>query len=344
MADITHNNLLSPPTSIGHRWLARTMAVSAFCGSGAILLRDAIQTGHWGVDQVLMPIVLFIVIGLGLIAERLWQDRRPVVAVLWWILFVAGTAVAVYSSVGRQTEGLEARAGAAEAHNTVLEDKTTQLAQSRDRLKEANSEIDQCLAIVKGKTICGPRATKDWQRRSIEIQALITTLEANIIDLGGAATPNAEANKVADLLALFGADHGVAMHVAITLKPFALALLFELATVFSASYGFATVARVPQPLPIQPPVQAPSPRTPAPPAKKVLAAMHPIANIDAELSAIQRHILDTIARDGKVSSLTEFADQIGTDKGSVSRAKDILILRRQISSRRVGRNLQLLPM
>jgi hypothetical protein len=82
----------------GPQWLALIAGLAVTAATIAILTGDALTTGRWSQDQWLSLVILFVTIAFGHLA----RDARWVSALLFWALFAAGTALVVYTSVGRQ--------------------------------------------------------------------------------------------------------------------------------------------------------------------------------------------------------------------------------------------------
>ena len=94
---------------------ARAVAVASGClataGALALLTSDAIASGHWTLEHALLPVIVALTLTAGHLALPALAQKRPLSALGWAVLFLAGTWATVYTSAGRQ-----AAAGDAQIH------------------------------------------------------------------------------------------------------------------------------------------------------------------------------------------------------------------------------------
>src|SRR5215510_7353077 len=90
------------------RALAIVCGVAATGGAIALLLADAIGSGHWSQDHALVPLVVGLTVATGHLAVAAWASRRWLPALGFAIAFVVGTTVTVLNGVGRQSASVGA--------------------------------------------------------------------------------------------------------------------------------------------------------------------------------------------------------------------------------------------
>lgn len=206
--------------------------VAAAGGALYILLADLLEGHALTVAHALMPIAVGITIISGHLIGAAFRERKLVSAAGFLLLFVAGTALTVYASVGRQSSAAETKANEASASNALVQAKQGDLQRARERLAMANTMADK-----ERGTSCGKKC-QDWQLRAREVGSDIQRLEGELRQLGAVKPVAANASKMAELLALFGADHAKVKQACILLEPFAWSLFLELASIFAFGFGF----------------------------------------------------------------------------------------------------------
>ena len=211
---------------------ALAIAAGSVFATGAlyILLEDVVKTGNWTMEHAITVITLLGTIAVGHLA----QTSRGLFAKLGFsVLFLAGTALTTYTSIGRQAELTDTQVLSAEVTNSAIVRKQVELAKARTRLDQANAAADKEMTGEK----CGRRC-QDWKLRATEVQANIERLEADIKALGPQKPIAAKADKMAKVLALFGWPEGATKATVILIEPFAYSLFFELGSILSFGYGF----------------------------------------------------------------------------------------------------------
>lgn len=242
------------------RALAIIAGVAATAGALAILLADPVMTGGWRLDHVLLPLIVAITIAAGhLCGSALW-GWRLLPAAGFATIFLIGTALTVYSSVGAQKSGADAQqVASAASHNAMLADKRAELARARQRSEQASQMADR----EAGAGGCGRRCN-DWKLRAKEVDARILQLEGELQRLGAEHVAPSRARPFAEAMGVMGWDVETVYALAATFEPFAFSLLFELTAIVAFSYGFghsrpSRTVRVPAPpaetvpAPVQPP-------------------------------------------------------------------------------------------
>lgn len=222
----------------GSRALAITAGL-AFTGGGlCILLGDAIATpSAWTIYHALTILTVFGTIAAGHLMTQARRANHWFAAAGFALLFLAGTALVVYSSVGRQAEVSDTKTLAVEAANAEIAAKQAELAKARQRLDDANRYSDKEMTGER----CGQRC-KDWRLRATEVTAHVRQIEAEIAALGPQKPVNPEAAQMAKLAALFGADEEQATAMLTLVKPFLWTLFFEVGSIVSMGFAFRPFA------------------------------------------------------------------------------------------------------
>ena len=112
------------PMQCSHYHTGRTLAISvgvaATGGALAILLADPIMTGNWRLDHVLLPVIVAITIASGHLCGCACAGWRILPAMGFSLIFLVGTVLTVYSSVGAQKSGCRCEAGARKSLFTTM--------------------------------------------------------------------------------------------------------------------------------------------------------------------------------------------------------------------------------
>jgi len=223
------------------RGLAIATALAATAGALAILLADPIMTGNWRLDHALLPVIVFITIAAGHLCKAAVVNRKIGSGIGFAALFLMGTLLTVYSSVGSQKAALSDKAGSIEAHNRAITDKQAEITAARARLTMANSMADKEMTGQK----CGQRCT-DWKTRAREVGSHIKTLEGELTALGTIRTARPKAEAFAEAASIFGFDRSKVVTIATILEPFAYSLLLELTAIVAFGYGFQGNRKMPE--------------------------------------------------------------------------------------------------
>lgn len=221
-------------SNTGSRALAITAGL-AFTGGGlCILLGDAIATpGAWTIYHALTVLTVFGTIAAGHLMGDARRERRYLACMGFLALFLAGTGLVVYASVGRQAETTDTSTLAIEARNAAIVSKGAELTKARTRFEEANRNADKEMTGER----CGQRCN-DWRLRATEVKAHVAQLEAEIAALGPQRPVNSDARQMARLFGLFGLDEAKATAVLTLVKPFLWTLFFEVGSIISLGFAF----------------------------------------------------------------------------------------------------------
>ena len=144
---------MSAKTSKG-RALAITAGIAFTAGGLTILLGDVLtQPDAWTSYHALTILTVFGTIAAGHLLVDAGRARHYLAAIGFLLLFLSGTGLVVYQSVGRQAETTDAKVLDAEASNLMLAAKGSDLAKAKIRFDEANRMSDN---EMRGER-CGPR-------------------------------------------------------------------------------------------------------------------------------------------------------------------------------------------
>lgn len=238
------------------RALAMVAGMAFTVGSLVILMGDVLTRPQmWERYHVLTILTVFGVIASGHLMATAGSAKRLLSALGFGVLFLAGTMLVVYNSVGRQAEVTDAKALSAEATNAAIVAKTADLAKAKQRFDDANAAADREMTGER----CGPKC-KDWRLRATEVGAHIKALEAEIAALGPQKPVNPKAEKMAAVIALFGGNEVKAKAALSLLEPFLWTLFFEIGSIVSLGFAFRSDKRVAQ-------AQAANDAEPLPPAR-----------------------------------------------------------------------------
>jgi septal ring factor EnvC (AmiA/AmiB activator) len=199
------------------------IATGAVAASGAlyILLKDDVLAGQWSDSFVLVPAMVVIAVAAGHLAVNALMERKVLSAIGFAMAFALGTALTVYTSVGKQATSSDANYRATEAHAKAIRDKQADLERARLRYQQATAQADKEISEGGCKKKCD-----DWRLRAREVQSHIATLETELTTMGSAKPVAAGADRVAQLAAMvLGADSKHVKAVLVLVEPFLFTLL-----------------------------------------------------------------------------------------------------------------------
>lgn len=228
-------------TSTPSTWKGRTLAIAAgtaFAAGGLTILldKDLLKPLEWCSAQWLTILTIGGTITAGHLMVEAWRAKGWLSAIGFFVLFVAGTMLVVYSSVGRQVETGSIASMSAEDTNARLADKRADLAAAKDRLAYANERVDALSAV---KPCSSVKACRDWKTNAKDVTAAIKGLESDIDALGPRKVVNAQAEAMAEIAMLMHVPGTKAQIVAflLLLVPFLKTMFFEIGSI--VSFGFA---------------------------------------------------------------------------------------------------------
>ncbi len=192
-----------------------------------ITLSDAIASGRWTTEHLVMPIVMLGVIYCGrqVAAEPNWISK------LGFLLgALAATAVMLIIGVGRQGEAAATIGGSVEFNNAERITETEQLRRNRQRLSEAQDKLPGCVY-----------RTGECDRVNATISVYDRAVEGSLSRLSKlppARPVDATADQVVQVVRLFGGPDKLAREVLSAVRPWLLNLLFELLAVLAFHVAF----------------------------------------------------------------------------------------------------------
>lgn len=220
-----------------------TLAGIAFAIGGLTILLDTqlLHPFEWTSAQWLTILMVFGVIAAGHLMVTAAKTHHWPSTAGFLVLFVVGTGLVVYSSVGRQVETAGTTTLSAEDINKKIVDKSTDLDGARQRKAYADAQVQKTMT----KSYCG-RSCRDWKQNAADIGVVIRQLEAEIAALGPQRPVNAQAEAMADIVLLFPlpASRDQLIALLTLLVPFAKTLFFEIGSIVSLGFAFR-----PAPLP-----------------------------------------------------------------------------------------------
>lgn len=222
-------------SSTNGRALAIAAGLAFTAGGLTILLGEALMRPlEWSSYQWLTILTVFGTIAAGHLMAEAGRARHLFSTVGFLALFLAGTGLVVYSSVGRQVEAAAVSMFSAEDVNNRLASKHVELAAARDRLAYAESQFESEQTGQRCLDRC-----KRWEKTASDRRIVVRAIEAEIASLGPQKPVNAQADAMADIAALFGLNKQKTVAALILLAPFLTTLFFEIGSIVSLGYAFA---------------------------------------------------------------------------------------------------------
>ena len=217
------------------RFLAGVAGCAFAAGGLTILLdKDLTRPLEWASSQWLTILTVFGTIAAGHLMVDAARARHLFATLGFLVLFLSGTGLVVYSSVGRQVESAGTTTLSVEDTNTKIADKTADLKAAKARRDYAEAQVQKEMTGSR----CGKRC-KDWKQNASDITVVIEKLEAEISALGPQKPVNAQAVAFADMAALFGADNKArTIAVLLLIVPFLKTLFFEIGSIVSLGFAF----------------------------------------------------------------------------------------------------------
>jgi hypothetical protein len=312
--------------SIRGRFLAGVAGCAFAAGGLTILLgSDLTSPQDWQASQWLTILTVFGTIAAGHLMVDAARARHLFATLGFLVLFLSGTGLVVYSSVGRQVETAGTTTLSVEDNNTKIADKTEDLKAARARRDYADRAADREMTGQR----CGQRC-RDWKTNAKDIGVVIKQLEAEIAALGPQKPVNAQAAAMADMAALFGADNKArTVAVLLLIIPFLKTLFFEVGAIVSLGFAFRQGKRpvlvaandcpsVADNRQTSFPVEFQLPEPPEPPKGKRRKPEIGKGVVDLH----EHRVWKAIERNGgSVSSHQELADLLGIDPGPASRLR-----------------------
>jgi len=225
-------------STTGGRALAIAAGLIFTAGALAILLGDVVfQGAEITLKHGLTIITILGTMMVGHLASDAWRSRHWLSAIGFGLLFMAGTALTVYTSVGRQSETSTLSAAQAEATNEARALAKRGLSEAETQLRDSQRDLARECKTGRGKRCDGIQAT------IAVYSAAVKGHQADLDRLGPAKPVNPEAEQFAELAAVFGFNKEKVKAAAVLGVPFLTTLLMELGGIWSFGYGFRHTQR-----------------------------------------------------------------------------------------------------
>jgi hypothetical protein len=218
------------------RLVAATAGVLAASGALAILLSNALTTGHFSLEDYLCPIVVVLALCGAHLAPRALLELKIISAAGWFLIMLAGTLATLYLSVGRQASLSDNTVLQAEDSNLQRSVELESLGRNRSMLKEEQDRYDKECPVEQ-------RSTKNCKRLETTLDVYAKAVKGDLYELRGIGPAQAiqsRAARVADALnVLFSCDRDHALKILTTFEPFLFSVLLELGSLIAFSYAFS---------------------------------------------------------------------------------------------------------
>lgn len=295
----------------GVRLIAITAGITFSGGALYILLEDVIRSHHASMEHALTVLTVFGTIAVGHLAMEAGRQRHLLSMLGFTILFIAGTALTVYNSVGRQSETTDAKLLDTEARNELISSARRARLANEAMLTEARTNHARECASGRGKRCDGILATIRVYEDAVKGN------EADLVRLGPPLPVAPKAEKMAAVAAIFGADKAQAKATLMLIEPFAYTLFFELGSIISLGYGFGG-RRTDRPLP----ATTPYPETPPTPAQLSRVAQRNFSGHSLTIvskTVAERDLRSRLETGETVAAQNELVALWNVNKGTVSK-------------------------
>lgn len=232
---MTLHNITGAAALVASRLTAFVAGCIFVAGAAALLFEDVVLTGA----AVKLPHVLTVVtlsgtLLVGHLMGEAWRGGHYLRSLSFGLLFGVGTALVVYQSSGKQAEHnyqSEAEADFAAQERARI---TPRLAEAEEMESKAMKKVDD--DCVKGKNSKGHC---DGLRTTLSVyQAAVKGHKADIEKLGPPKPVAPEAENIANVAAVLGADKAKVKAAAVLVVPFIRTILFELGGLWCLGFAF----------------------------------------------------------------------------------------------------------
>lgn len=217
----------------GGRSLAIVAGAAFTFGGLRIILGDALtDPSRWTTSVQLTTLMVFGTIAAGHLMRDAWQAQHGGAALGFLVLFLAGTGLVVFNSVGRQAEATMLTASQADDAAERRVATKAALARAEAMLAEAQANLARECKTGRGKRCEGIAAT------IAVYEAAVKGHVADLEKIGPAKPVNAKAAEGAKIAALLGADEARAKAALMLIEPFLWTLFFEVGSIVSLGFAF----------------------------------------------------------------------------------------------------------
>jgi len=226
---------MTTPTTKG-----RALAIIAGCAFAAggltiLLDKDLLKPLLWTSSHWLTILMVFGTIAAGHLMVDAARARHLCSTLGFLALFLSGTGLVVYSSVGRQVEAQGTTTLSLEELNKKIVEKSADLEAAKKRKNYAEEQVQKTMT----KSYCG-RGCTDWKQNAKDVSIVVRQLEVEIAALGPQKPVNAQAEAMADIVLLFhvpGTKNQI-VSALMLLIPFAKTIFFEIGSIVSLGFAF----------------------------------------------------------------------------------------------------------
>jgi hypothetical protein len=214
--------------------LLAIVAGGAFVYGGLrIILGEALtDPSQWTTSVQLTVLTVFGTIAAGHLLNDARIAKHWLAMIGFGVLFVSGTGLVVYNSVGRQAEGTMMT----EAQMVDVADRKAglkaELTTNTGMLKTARERLGKECDTGDGTACKGKRATVKVYEDAV------AGIEAKIAALGPLKPVHAKSTEMAKVAAVFGADEAKAKVALMLTEPFFTTLFFEIGAIVSLGFAF----------------------------------------------------------------------------------------------------------
>jgi hypothetical protein len=237
-------------STISGRGLAIAAGIGLYIGVLSNLFgADLTTPAHWSMHHYEVIITSAGTVAFGSLVKHARAAGMWLAAACFAALFVAGTGLVVYKSVGRQAAATSRVALSADGVNGRIDRKTADLEAARGRVAQAERQAAHEQAgrpDSRGRPTVKPGCgdlCRGWQRTAAEARDQVGRLEAELAALGPRQVAAPEAANVGKLAGVFGLEADKVQTLAILFVPVIWTLFLELGTIVCMEYGFARSVR-----------------------------------------------------------------------------------------------------
>lgn len=221
-------------TNTAGRGLAIAAGVVFATGALAVLFQDVIVDGApIALKHYLTLVIVAGTMMAGHLADHARRHKHWAASLGFSLIFLAGTGLVVYSSVGRQGEKLMTAAGEHDKTVTERNELERQLTDERATRQAKRDAADRECASGDGSHCKGARATVAFYETSV------AGLEARLELIKPAKVVDPEAEQLANTIAAMGGNREQARALATLLAPFLKTLFLEFGTIVSLGFAFS---------------------------------------------------------------------------------------------------------
>lgn len=215
------------------RALAIVAGAAFVYGGLRIILGDQLtDPSQWTTAVQLTVLMVFGTIAAGHLMRDAARAKQRAATLGFLVLFLSGTGLVVFNSVGRQAEATMLTVSQADDAAERRVAIKAALARAEAMLTEAQASLARECKTGKGKRCEGIAAT------IAVYEAAVKGHVADLDKLGPARPVNAKAVEGAKIAALFGADEAQAKAALLLLEPFLWTLFFEWGSIVSLGFAF----------------------------------------------------------------------------------------------------------